>query len=182
MNKKLIVALAIGVCISVGTFMLAGDSSPANGSNESKQGIADIKTNADDPVPDVTDNEDDKDPAAIKKTKELAIEFMKHYATLKPEKPMDYLEHVEDITQERLYTILSNSQRRPTAAEHKRIVREVEIYPIEDVVPERKKWNVIVVADKYNSDGEKEKIELSYLVTVSKKTDEWEVSGIKAGY
>ncbi|WP_082231924.1 hypothetical protein [Halobacillus massiliensis] len=181
MNKKLIAAFIVGIGLVIFTVIYTAGGKSENASNDNKENIADIKTNVNEESPEVVDHEEDKDPEVVKETKELAHEFIKHYAALNPKEPMEYLPHVKEITDADLYTKLSNSPRRPTAASHKRIVKELEIYPVDDNLPERKKWNVIAIMDVYNSEGEKRTEEDSYLVSVA-KDDEWKVTGFKVGY
>lgn len=181
MDKRLIAALVVGVALVLITVFVSsngGAGKAENKGNDDKQPITDIETNVDEKAPEVKDNKEDKDPEVIKKTKSMAHDFIKHYASLNPKKPMEYLSDVKDITKGDLYTKLENTQRRPTATSHKRVVTGLEVYPVEDVVPDRKKWNVIAIMDVYNSEGEKRKEETSYLVSVAKE-DEWNVTGIK---
>ena len=183
MDKRLIAALVVGVALVIITAIVTSDGGKGqaeNNSNDDKQSIADIETNVDEQAPEVKDNKEDKAPEVVEKTKNIAHDFIKHYAALNPKKPMEYLSHVKDITEEDLYTKMENTQRRPTAASHRRVVKELEVYPVEDVVPDRKKWNVIAIMDVYNSEGEKRTEETSYWVSVAKE-DEWKVTGVKVG-
>lgn len=182
MDKKLLAALVVGIGLVIFTAFFVTSGKTENASNEDERNIEDIETNVNEESPEVVDHEQDKAPEVVEKTKELAHEFIKHYAALNPKKPMEYLADVEDITDSSLYTKLSNSQRRPTASTHERVVKGLEIYPVDDNLPDRKKWNVIAIMDVYNSEGEKRTEESSYLVSVAENDGEWNVTGFKVGY
>ena len=113
MDKKLIIALILGAGLVVSAVVLAGNKDEKV--TENKLVIIDIKTNSD-PVLQHMDNEEDKDPDVIEHTKGLAEKFILQLATMDPENPNAYLEHIKGITEENLYLKLENAPRRPTAA------------------------------------------------------------------
>ena len=178
MDKKLIIALILGAGLVVSAVVLAVNKDEKV--TENKPVITDIKTNSD-PVPQHMDNEEDKDPEVIEHTKGLAEKFILQLATMDPENPNAYLEHVKDITEENLYLKLENAPRRPTAASYKRVIKEVIAYPVDDVLPDRKKWNVIAVDDVYDSTGKMSSEEIYYWVSVAMVDEEWKVTGFEVG-
>ena len=52
-------------------------------------------------------------------------------------------------------------------ASYKRVTKEVIAYPVDDVLPDRKKWNVIAVEDVYDSTGKMSSEEMYYWVSVA---------------
>ena len=179
MDKKLIIALILGAGLVVSAVVLAGNKDEKV--TENKLVIIDIKTNSD-PVLQHMDNEEDKDPDVIEHTKGLAEKFILQLATMDPENPNAYLEHVKGITEENLYLKLEHAPRRPTAASYKRVIKEVTTYPVDDVLPDHKKWNVIAVEDVYDLTGKMSSEEISYWVSVAVVDEEWKVIGFEVGH
>ena len=120
MDKKLMIALILGLVLVVSAVFLAVNKDEKV--TENKPVMTDMKTKSDLVH---MDNEEDKDPDVIEHTKGLAEKFILQLATMDPENPNAYLEHVKDITEENLYVKLENAPRRPTAASYKRVIKEV---------------------------------------------------------
>ena len=52
---------------------------------------------------------------------------------------------------------------------------------MDDVLPDRIKWNVIAVNDVYDSTGKMSSEEISYWVSVAMVDEEWKVTGFEVG-
>ncbi len=176
MDKKLMIALILGLVLVVSAVVLAGNKDEKV--TENKPVMTEMNTKSDLVH---MDNEEDKDPNVIEHTKGLAEKFILQLATMDPENPNAYLEHVKDMTEENLYVKLEHAPRRPTAASYKRVIKEVTAYPVDDVLPDRINWNVIAVADVYDSTGKMSSEEISYWVSVAMVDEKWKVTGFEVG-
>jgi hypothetical protein len=132
-------------------------------------------------IPPHRDNEEDKTPEVLKETKQLAVEFVKAYASLDPKQPDNYLEQIKPITDQKLYGKLEASPRRPTINEHEKKVLQLQTFPVDDIVPDRKKWNVIAFVETRDELGNTIEEQVWYWVSVAKNAGEWKITGVEVG-
>jgi len=178
--------LAIGGVVAAAILVVAV-SIDIGGSNNNKEAQKDNSSDAPDleeviqdvpaDVPEHKDNKPDLTEKAVKNSREVARTFAAHYVTLNPKKPNAYIEKTKNIVTDDLYQKISTSQRRPTAMVESRNVVSLESYPVDDVLMDRKKWNVIAVANVTNSEGKTTKKEISLWLSVVKENGNWKVSG-----
>lgn len=183
-TKSLIIGAGLILVGVVGGFLIGNDNS------EDQQTAGDTEQETPEstqqeeppPVPPHQDNEEDLSEDVITTTRDIANEFIKQYATLNPEQPNAYLEQIKPLVTNELYQALSNGTRRGTALVQKRQVINLETYPVDDVVPGHKHWNVIAIVEEYDENGDSQKKQISYWVGLEKTSaGEWKVSGFEVG-
>lgn len=134
-----------------------------------------------DEIPKHSDNEEDLQPEIMQQTKQLAQEFVTLIAPLDPEGGADKLEKLKPIVSEELFNELSQYPARPTLTVYKRELLNIQTFPVDDILPDRKKWNVVAVVETSDSAGKAQKEEIWYWVSTAKRAGEWKVTGYEEG-
>ena len=176
MKKRLAVTFTVGLCLTVATVWYSLPEEV----EVYQPTISEVKTNVS--VSKHSDNPEDLNYNIVDTTKKLSEEFVFYMASLDPKDPNAHLSKVRPITNDDLFMELDTTLRRPTEVSNKRVVTEVLAYPIDDILPNRKKWNVIAVCDVYDADGNKHTEEISYWVSIAMNNQkEWKITGFKVG-
>ncbi|MFB9757196.1 hypothetical protein [Ectobacillus funiculus] len=179
-KKKTVILSAVGGVVLIGsiTAMLLGRKADFGEKKEVSSSPA-VQVSTEGETLPHRDNEEDKKPEVIKITKKLAEEFAIAYVNLDPKQPNDYLNQMKSFTDQQLYSNLEASPRTPTNTEYKRSVLEVRATPLDDVVPHRKKWNVMAFVEVKDEFGNTVKKQMWLLISVAQKSGQWKVTGFE---
>lgn len=182
MKQKTILAAVISFTLAAAIFFIV-----TKDENEDKKAIvkpekqSEHEYKANEHIPAHKDNEEDLKPEVLKDSKELAERFVNLMVPIDPKTSFD-LESLEKITTNELFEQLKKNEPRPTLSIYNRKIIEIESYPVDDILPDRKKWNVIAFVTTSDKEGNSEKEQIWYWVSVAKRAGEWKISGYKEGF
>lgn len=181
MKKKLLLASGIIFLTAavVAAFFSTGDKEDPKETNIPAASEQEYKES--DEIPAHKDNEEDLKPEVLQETKEIAEQFVKAMAPIDPKEPIKYLETVKPIVDQELYQKMTTNPARPTLTVYKREILDIQTFPVDDILPERKKWNVIAFVRTSDSTGNTKEEQLWYWVSVAKEAGEWKITGFEEG-
>lgn len=175
-RKKLIISICVAVLL-LGMFILVIIDGPEE---IAKKKASPVQSEEKPPVqveiPPHRDNEEDKQPEVIQETKEIAETFAKKYITLLPKNREKFLEQVQPYTEKQLYHYLSFQV--PEDEGVKRRVIELQSTPLDDILENRKKWQLIAFVE-VKTEGRKKALEkqMYFQINVALKNGKWIVTG-----
>ena len=180
MKKKLFFPAAIVfLAIAVAAAFFPGEKEEPKKTNLPAASEQEYKKT--DKIPAHKDNEEDLKPEVLQETKKLAEQFVKEIAPINPKEPTKYLETIKPIVDQELYQKMTTNPARPTLTTYKREILDIQTFPVDDILPERKKWNVIAFVRTSDNAGNTSEDQLWYWVSVAKKAGEWKITGFEEG-
>lgn len=175
-RKRLIIAICAAVLL-LGMFILTIIIEPEE---KAEKKVEPAQSEKKEPAPVKTpphrDNEEDKQPEVIQETKEIAETFAKKYITLLPKNREKFLEQVQPYTEKQLYHYLSFQVPGEDGIQRK--VIELQSTPLDDILENRKKWQLIAFVE-VKTEGRKKALEkqMYFQINVALKNGKWIVTG-----
>lgn len=115
----------------------------------------------------------------IEASKKVAEDFIEAYYPFNGDKPLENLENAKEYMSERLFEEYRSSVPRPTQSVHSKEIISLEAYEPYDPSENYLEWNVRVVGEVFDSNGELNKEETyDYTLKITKVNETFKVQDI----
>ncbi|WP_140457101.1 hypothetical protein [Priestia megaterium] len=173
-QKKMLVFLSVIVFLGIMISSFISKEKPASSESvqEDKEAMIEGKENLYDQAQRNTKED-------LQSTKEIAIEFVRAFASFNGKNPSEHIEKAKPYMSDEMYQNYKNQKERGTLTYDKVVPETLQTTEVSNDDPEVIQWNVVMQGKVYDVKGNAQPEEDWYLVTLKKQDNGYKVVGVR---